>query len=112
MYRMSDPTRVVVADDSFLVREGIVHTLADVARIEVSGAASDLESLRETVDRLLPDVVVTDIRMPPTRTNEGIAFANELRSTHPEIGVVVLSEHASRSYALSLFQSGADGRAY
>jgi DNA-binding NarL/FixJ family response regulator len=104
--------RVVVGEDSLLAREGIVRALEGDGDIEVVEACADLESLREAIDRIRPDVVLTDIRMPPSNTDEGIRLAGELRRTHPEIGVVVLSQHAAPRYALALFEDGSEGRAY
>jgi DNA-binding NarL/FixJ family response regulator len=109
---MSTRLRVVVGEDSFLVREGIVRALADAPSIDVVAAEADLDGLRAAIDRLSPDVVVTDIRMPPTKTDEGIQLAKELQSTHPSIAVVVLSMHANPSYATGLFADGASRRAY
>jgi DNA-binding NarL/FixJ family response regulator len=82
------------------------------SEIDVIAAVGDLASLREACERDRPDVVVTDIRMPPTLTDEGIRFAIELRDTHPEIGVVVLSQYSDPTYALALLERGTDGRAY
>jgi DNA-binding NarL/FixJ family response regulator len=104
--------RVVLGDDSYLMREGLVRILDGAEGIEVVAACVDLDSLRAAVDRLLPDVVLTDIRMPPTGTDEGIRLAAELRVSRPEIGVVVLSQHADPRYALRLFENGSDRRAY
>ena len=109
---MSRRLRVVVAEDSYLVREGIVRALADSEHIDVVGAEGDYDSLVETVERTAPDVVVSDIRMPPTGTDEGIRFAVELSRTHPEVGVVVLSEHAQLTYATELFEGNNTRRAY
>ena len=106
------PLRVVVADDSFIVREGIRELLASVDEIEVVAACSDLESLRAAIQQNRPDVVLTDIRMPPTNSDEGIRMAEELRETAPSIGVVVLSQYADAEYALALLDKGATGRAY
>jgi DNA-binding NarL/FixJ family response regulator len=106
------PIRVVVADDSFIVREGIRELLASVDEVEVVTACSDLESLRAAVEQHRPDVVLTDIRMPPTNTDEGIRMAEELREKSPSIGVVVLSQYADAEYALALLDKGAAGRAY
>jgi DNA-binding NarL/FixJ family response regulator len=105
-------TRVVVGEDSLVAREGIVRALEGEGDIEVVETCADLESLRKAVDRLRPDVVLTDIRMPPTNTDEGIRLAGELRRTHPEIGVVVLSQDAEPRYALTLLEDGSEGRAY
>jgi DNA-binding NarL/FixJ family response regulator len=104
--------RVVLGEDSFVVREGIAAVLGRLAGIELVAACDDLDSLRETVDRTAPDVVLTDIRMPPTQTDEGIRLAAELRETHPRIGVVVLSQHAEPLYATALFANGSYRRAY
>jgi DNA-binding NarL/FixJ family response regulator len=106
------PIRVVVGEDNFLVREGIVSVLDDIDDLELVEATEDLDALRASVERTAPDVVVTDIRMPPTNTDEGIQFASELRSSHPEIGVVILSQHAEPRYALALLKAGSDRRAY
>jgi DNA-binding NarL/FixJ family response regulator len=106
------PLRVVVGEDSFLVREGIVHGLGDDPSIAVVDVASDIDGLREVIARHAPDVVVTDIRMPPTKTDEGIRLAIELRETQPDVGVVVLSQHASPSHARTLFEDGGSRRAY
>jgi DNA-binding NarL/FixJ family response regulator len=104
--------RVVVGDDSYLTREGLVRILDGVDGIDVVVACADLDSLRAAVRRERPDVVITDIRMPPTGTDEGIRLAAELRASDPEIGVVVLSQHADVRYALKLFEGGSDRRAY
>jgi DNA-binding NarL/FixJ family response regulator len=104
--------RVIVADDSYLVREALGHLLDSDPRVELVACCEDATELAETVDRELPDVVVTDIRMPPGRDDDGIAFANRLRDTHPEIGVVVISEYADPRYGLALLERGSEGRAY
>ena len=104
--------RVVAAEDSFLAREGIVSILGDIDDVELVEMSGDLDELRDAVERTSPDIVLTDIRMPPTNTDEGIRFADELREQHPEMGVVVLSQHAEPRYAMALFNSGSDRRAY
>jgi DNA-binding NarL/FixJ family response regulator len=104
--------RVVVGEDSFLAREGITSILADIEDVELVETSADLDELRAAVERATPDVVLTDIRMPPTNTDEGIRFAAELRSSHPEMGVVVLSQHAEPRYAMALFTAGSERRAY
>jgi DNA-binding NarL/FixJ family response regulator len=104
--------RVVLADDTLIVREGIERILAGQADIEVVASCGDLPELLEAVDREEPDVVVTDIRMPPTQTDEGIQAAARLRESHPDIGVVVLSNYAEPSYALALMEESSAGRAY
>lgn len=106
------PIRVVLADDSFIVREGINELLQSVPELDVVAACGDFGSLRDAIDRESPDVVVTDIRMPPTNTDEGIRMAAELRDRMPSIGVVVLSQYADAEYALALLERGAAGRAY
>jgi DNA-binding NarL/FixJ family response regulator len=104
--------RVVVGEDSFLVREGVATILSRLDGIDLVETARDLDELRMSVERTAPDVVVTDIRMPPTNSDEGIRFADELRSSHPGIGVVILSMHAEPRYATDLLRDGSDGRAY
>ena len=104
--------RVVLGDDSFLAREGIARVLDAIEDVDLVAACGDLEELRSAVERVNPDVVVTDIRMPPTNTDEGIRFSSELRASHPEVGVVVLSQHAEPAYAMSLFEDGSSQRAY
>ena len=104
--------RVVLGDDSFLAREGVARVLEGIEDVDLVASCDDLDELRETVERLEPDVVVTDIRMPPSNTDEGIRFAGELRISHPEVGVVVLSQHAEPAYAMSLFEDGSRQRAY
>jgi DNA-binding NarL/FixJ family response regulator len=106
------PIRVVLADDSLIVREGIAQLLATADGIEIAATCGDLDSLLAAVDRDRPDVVLTDIRMPPSGTDEGIQVAARLRKTNPEIGVVVLSQYSEPSYALALLESGSDRRAY
>jgi DNA-binding NarL/FixJ family response regulator len=104
--------RVVLAEDSFIARQGIEQMLATMPEVELVGSCGDLDELLEAVEREQPDVVLTDIRMPPTQTDEGIRLGAELRSTHPEVGVVVLSQHSEPAYALRLLDAGSDGRAY
>lgn len=110
--RRTGPIRVVLADDSYLVREALKRIMDGVDRVQVVGVASDLDSLREAIRDEPPDAVLTDIRMPPTNTDEGIQIARELRATHPDIGVVVLSQFADPDYVLALLESGAERRAY
>ena len=104
--------RVVLADDSYIVREGIRELVRSLEDIDVLAACADVETLNEAIELHRPDVVLTDIRMPPTNTDEGIRMAETLRSTHPEVGVVVLSQYADAEYALALLDRGAGGRAY
>ena len=105
-------TSIVVADDSYLVREAVVRLLEAEDDLSVAGVAGSYEELLDLVDELAPNVVVTDIRMPPTGTDEGIRAAARLRESHPATGVVVLSQFAAPSYALALLEAGSDGRAY
>src|SRR4051794_4265451 len=106
------PKRLVIADDSFLVREALTELLASDPDLDVVAVVGDIPSLRAAVERELPDVVLTDIRMPPFQDGEGIAVAADLRATHPEIGVVILSQYADAGFALELFQAGSARRAY
>jgi DNA-binding NarL/FixJ family response regulator len=106
------PIRLVLADDHYLVREGVRRLLETEPDLEVAAVCSDLDSLLAAVDAEQPDVVVTDIRMPPGSSDEGIQAAGRLRETHPGIGVVVLSQYATPSYALALLEQGSAGRAY
>jgi DNA-binding NarL/FixJ family response regulator len=109
---VGDRLRVVVADDSYLVREALGYLLDSDPRVELVGSCQDGQELARVVDEERPDVVVTDIRMPPRGDDEGVVFANRLRTTHPEIGVVVLSQYADPRYGLALLQEGTEGRAY
>jgi DNA-binding NarL/FixJ family response regulator len=111
-YGASMTIRVVVADDSLIVREGIEQLLATAPGIDVVAACGDLPALLGAVEAQRPDVVVTDIRMPPTGTDEGIRAAARLHDEHPRIGVVVLSQYADPGYALALVGAGSDARAY
>jgi DNA-binding NarL/FixJ family response regulator len=104
--------RVALAEDNLLVREGVAQLLAGQRDIEVVASCDDLDSLLGVVEECRPDVVVTDIRMPPTHTDEGIRLAALLRERHPEVGVVVLSNYAEPGFARALLESGCEGRAY
>jgi DNA-binding NarL/FixJ family response regulator len=104
--------RVVIADDTYLVREALEQILAHADGIDVAGSCADRDSLLRAIEEEHPDVVLTDIRMPPTGTDEGIQVARQLRTTHPEIGVVVLSQFVDPGYVLTLLESGSAGRAY
>jgi DNA-binding NarL/FixJ family response regulator len=106
------PIRVVLAEDHFIAREGIRRLLETQRDVEVAAVCDDLDSLLAAVQAEEPDVVVTDIRMPPHNADEGIQAAERLRETHPDIGVVVLSQYATPSYALALLKSGSAGRSY
>jgi DNA-binding NarL/FixJ family response regulator len=111
-YRLGVAITVALGEDSLIVREGIQQLLATEPGIEIVASCGDLDSLVAAVEESVPDVVVTDIRMPPTETDEGIRVAAMLRDSHPDIGVLVLSQYAAPSYALALLDSGSDGRAY
>jgi DNA-binding NarL/FixJ family response regulator len=105
--------RLVVAEDAYLIREGIRSALErEEDEVEVLEYCPDLDSLLRAVEEHRPNVVITDIRMPPTNTDEGIRAATSLRESHPEIGVVVISQYVSPHYALKLFEHGSAGRAY
>jgi DNA-binding NarL/FixJ family response regulator len=104
--------RLVLAEDNYLVREGVRRLLETRPGLEVVGTCGDLESLLAAVEAERPDVVVTDIRMPPGGTDEGIRAAQSLRTTHPDVGVVVLSQYTEPTYALALLEGGTGGRAY
>jgi DNA-binding NarL/FixJ family response regulator len=106
------PIRLVIADDHLLVREGVRRLLETEPDIEIAAVCDDLDSLFAAVEAEHPDVVVTDIRMPPDNTDEGIQAAERLRTTHPDVGVVVLSQYATPSYALALLEGGSAGRSY
>jgi DNA-binding NarL/FixJ family response regulator len=112
IYGCDMPIRVVVGEDSLIVREGLQRLLATGGAVEVVAAVGDADALRDACTVHEPDVVLTDIRMPPTHTDEGIRLAAELRDTHPRTGVVVLSQFADPVYALALFERGSDRRAY
>jgi DNA-binding NarL/FixJ family response regulator len=109
---MDMPLSIALADDSLIVREGVAQILAGQPEMQVVASCGDLPSLLAAVEAEPPDVVVTDIRMPPTSTDEGIRLATLLREKHPDIGVVVLSNYAEPAYALALLESGSEGRAY
>jgi DNA-binding NarL/FixJ family response regulator len=104
--------RVVFADDSYLLREAIGHLLSTDPRVELIAVCDDGDELRAAVASSDPDVVVTDIRMPPSGDDEGIQVANGLRETHPNVGVVVVSQYADPRYGLALLEGGSDRRAY
>jgi DNA-binding NarL/FixJ family response regulator len=104
--------RVVLADDSYLAREAVTHVLAQARDIEVVATCADRDALLEAIERERPDVVVTDIRMPPTNAAEGLEVAARLRRVRPEVGVVILSQYLEAVYALDLLAGGSDRRAY
>jgi len=106
------PIRLVIAEDHYLVREGVRRLLESQPDLEVAAVCVDLDSLLAAVKEEKPDVVVTDIRMPPGNTDEGIRAAERLRETDPDVGVVVLSQYANPTYALALLESGSARRSY
>jgi DNA-binding NarL/FixJ family response regulator len=106
------PIRVVLADDAFLARAALRHLLEGVPTIEVVAECADATEVPSICDQERADLLITDIRMPPSGEDEGIRLAARLRETHPALGVIVLSTYADVTYALKLFQSGSDGRAY
>jgi DNA-binding NarL/FixJ family response regulator len=106
------PLRLVIADDHLLVREGVRRLLEADPELEVAAVCCDLDSLFAAVEAEHPDVVVTDIRMPPGNSDEGIQAAERLRTTHPDVGVVVLSQYTTPGYTLALLEGGSAGRSY
>jgi DNA-binding NarL/FixJ family response regulator len=104
--------RVAIAEDSYLVREAVRQLLERASEIEVVAVCEGTAALLEAVDRVTPDVVVSDIWMPPFQGDDGIRVAARLRESHPSIGVVILSQYADPGLALALFESGSEGRAY
>ena len=108
----AEPVRVVLAEDSYLVREGIKLLVDATDDITLVADCADLQALLDAVDEHRPHVVLTDIRMPPTNTDEGIRAAETLRERHPDIGVVVLSQYIEPAWALQLLGQGSEGRAY
>lgn len=106
------PIRVVLAEDSYLVREGVRMLIETEPELHLVATCADLDSLLAAVEETKPDVVLSDIRMPPSGTDEGIRAAQQLRETHPDTGVVVLSQYVEPQYALALFQHGSERRAY
>jgi DNA-binding NarL/FixJ family response regulator len=106
------PIRVVLAEDNYLVREGVARLLEREPEVEVVATVADYDSLLAAVVEHEPDVVLTDIRMPPTGTDEGVRAAAEIRRTHPGTGVVVLSQYAEPAYALGFLEHGSERRAY
>ena len=104
--------RVVLADDHYLVREGIRRLIETEPELELAAVAEDLDSLLAAIDAERPDVVLTDIRMPPSHTNEGLQAAEHLRQVRPDAGVVLLSQYADPEYALAFLERGSKGRGY
>lgn len=109
---LTERLRVVLAEDSYLVREGTRRLLESSGEVEVVAAVGSADELLDAVERLRPDAVMTDIRMPPGHGTEGIEAAHAIRRRHPEIGVVVLSQHADEGYVIELLRDGTDGYGY
>ena len=108
---MSDPIRVVIADDSVLLREGLARLLEE-SGFEVAGQAGDAEDLLRKVGAHKPDVAVVDVRMPPTHTDEGLRAAHAIRAEHPGTGVLVLSQYVEEAYALDLLSESTERTGY
>jgi DNA-binding NarL/FixJ family response regulator len=103
---------LVVAEDNLLVREGVLRLVADIEGVRVSASCSSYDDLLAAVDNFDPDVVITDIRMPPGHRDEGIRAANRFRVSHPDLGVLVLSQFLDAAYVLALLEEGTRGRGY
>jgi DNA-binding NarL/FixJ family response regulator len=112
LYGVQVTTRVVLAEDNALLRAGLARLVETADDLKLVGTAADLPALQALVEIEAPDVVVTDIRMPPTHTDEGIAVAARLRAERPEIGVLLLSQYAEAAYALALLAEGTARRGY
>jgi DNA-binding NarL/FixJ family response regulator len=106
------PIRVVLAEDNLLIREGVRRLLEAQDDVQLVASCGDYDGLLTAVEAERPDVVITDIRMPPTGTDEGIRAADQMRTSYPETGVVVLSQYDDADYALALLERGSSGRAY
>ena len=106
------PIRVLLAEDNLLVREGVRTLIAASPDLELVAVCEDFDSVMRAMEEAAPDVVLTDIRMPPTGTDEGIRIAETLRASHPDTGVVVLSQYAEPAYAIALLEHGSQGRGY
>lgn len=103
--------RIVIAEDSAIMRHGLERLLAGDGR-EVVASTADAQGLLSAAETLLPDVCIIDVRMPPTHTDEGLQAALQLRATHPEIGVLIFSQHVETNYAASLLRTGSKGLGY
>ena len=106
------PIRVVLAEDSYIIREFLAATLSSAPQVELMAVCCNAKELQRAIEVWSPDVVLTDIRMPPAGTDEGIRIAAELRDSAPEVGVVVLSQYAEPAYVLALLERGTGRRAY
>ena len=103
---------MVVAEDNLLVREGVLRLVAEIEGLRVSASCNSYDDLLAAVDNYVPDVVITDIRMPPDHRDEGIRAANRFRTSHPDLGVLVLSQFLDAAYVLALLDGGTRGRGY
>jgi DNA-binding NarL/FixJ family response regulator len=110
--RSQSKIRVVLGEDSYLASEGIARVLERAGDLDLVAMCRDLGALEKAVRDLTPDIVLTDVRMPPTHSDEGIRFATQLHQSHPEIGVVVLTQHSDPAYAMALLEEGSERRAY
>jgi DNA-binding NarL/FixJ family response regulator len=106
------PIRVAIAEDAYVVREFLTAVLGAAPEVELVAVCTNGKELQAAIRSWRPDVVITDIRMPPSRSDEGIRIANELRESNPDVGVIVLSQYAEPAYALSLLEGGTGRRAY
>jgi DNA-binding NarL/FixJ family response regulator len=106
------PVRVAIAEDSYVIREYLTATLSMAPAVELVAVCCNGKELQQTIETWDPDVVLTDIRMPPSGAEEGVRIASELRDSHPKMGVVVLSQYAEPAYAVRLLEQGSAGRAY
>lgn len=106
------PIRIAIAEDNALLRDGLARLISSTPDFELVGTSGTLDELLALVDDTEPDMVVTDIRMPPTGTDEGIQAAAALRGSHPKIGVIVLSQFVSPAYAVALLAQGSERRGY
>jgi len=106
------PIRVVIAEDNLMVREGLERIVAAGPELELVAGCRDLDELERAIEHDSPDVVLTDIRMPPTMTDEGIRLAVRLRAEHSPIGVIAVSQYADAALALALLDRGSEGRGY
>jgi DNA-binding NarL/FixJ family response regulator len=106
------PIRVAIADDSYLIREALEGVLSHIDGVEHVASSASGDTLVAAIDSAKPNVVLVDLRMPPTGDEEGIRVAKQIRHEHPEVGVIVLSQFAGPAYALALLEDGAEGRGY
>jgi len=109
---MAEQLRVIIAEDNYLVREGTRRLLEDSGEVDVVAAVGNAVELLDAVERMRPQAVLTDIRMPPSHHMEGIEAARTIRARHPDVGVVVLSQHSDELYAYELLKDGTSGLAY